>query len=194
MPAYNDAERVGIEIFGRFGTGIVAVIYAWSFAVLDIITGLSSQMTRRQFDLAVSVFERWGMAVPDSLHSGPPKEWTRSEIPELKKFFEGTLTVVADIKLAYDAMPHARTTRDRDMLLLQDAEAFCTGELAEIDHISAMGDIYCEAFVFMNLIYHCKDMMRVVMGDAVVAQFIAEYEDAMKSLRRAYNLVNAPEV
>lgn len=194
MSVKDDAERIGIEVMGKLGVTQFAQVTAWSIAVSDIVAGLRTQMTAEQFELAVVVFERWGMAVPYMMHTGPPRIWMRSEVPKLKKYFEDTFKTAKRVRRKRHILPHVAENVERDELLVKEAEAFCQRTMAEMDRLVTVGDIYCESYVFHNLIEYCKDLLRVVLGDSLIEQFIAEYDTAIGSLNETTKLINAPQV
>lgn len=193
MPDDADVERIGIELMSKLGTNQLGSVIAWITTVTTIIERFEAKVTPHQYSLLIHVYERWGLAVPFIDDPGP-RIWMRSEAADIEAYFSGTLLVAQRIRSEYERLPHAAPSRDRDALLLDDVEAFCTEKMTLIQELSSQGDFYCEPAVFENLAKYCKDLLRVVLGDELLNEFAEEYDRAMKVLADSVKLINAPEV
>jgi hypothetical protein len=179
----EDIEDIGMRVFGG-STGTPAAVLAWAMAAFRVLAEVA--ISREQHAVAADILEVWGLTLPHTFwpKDGPPRAYERERIPLVRMLFEK----MGDVCKSVGAL------RGVGLAAVDEVETFCRAELGELDHLSTIGDITCEVWVFDRLIRHCQQLLGVVLGEKEIAIFARAYDQAMAILKQMEALASAPKV
>jgi len=188
MSEREDVEQLGIEILSRTGVGVAGVVTYWSHVVIGLLGAFGERLSEERRKLAGDVFERWGMAMPLVMYRETvPRIWMRSEVAILKGYFGDTLAVIGCIEAS-------GVVHQKNGVILHEAHEYCEQVVAEVDRLSVLGDLTTEMKTFETLVYHCKQLLCVVLGEPLADEFARRYDEAITVMNATVGLVTAPRV
>lgn len=177
------------------GVGVVSGAIAWFMNTLHILDEMRSDLHPLQYRLATDIICQWSRALPWALEPvGPdqPVIVTEERAPKLRDLFDGGDVTARLVRIFRTILPHHAVNQERDARILGDMTTFCTQRSDAVDAYRRHGVFNAEPWIFDAFIWHCQQLLKVVLGDAHFPEFERRYNAAMRDLQEQAELLAKP--
>lgn len=156
------------------GLSIEGWTAVWTLSVAGILAEMEPRMDAGRFRLAKTLYESWVTVIGFAFAAKPEGEvFLRSEVGGLRKLFEDLDGNAALVSAILDLGSHTSVKATRK---------FADEHLDFIQTQVELGDITCEQWVFMQLHGYYGELMDLVLGPALSAEFWVKLKAAQAHL------------